>query len=68
MTKRDEATPWYQISFEEKAAVVGALGGITFGYDIGVISGALLSLNKDFGLDPSEEGTHFHTFFLFFDP
>lgn len=48
--------PWWKISFEEKAACVGALGGITFGYDIGVVSGALVSLKADFGLGASAEG------------
>jgi len=48
--------PWWKISFEERAACVGALGGITFGYDIGVVSGALVSLRDDFGLGASAEG------------
>ena len=48
--------PWYHLTFEEKAAMVGALGGITFGYDIGVISGALVSLTEDFELDANAEG------------
>ena len=48
--------PWYYLSFEERAALVGALGGITFGYDIGVISGALVSLQEDFNLDADAEG------------
>eukprot|EP00614_Pseudopedinella_elastica_P000858 CAMPEP_0172596520 /NCGR_PEP_ID=MMETSP1068-20121228/16338_1 /TAXON_ID=35684 /ORGANISM="Pseudopedinella elastica, Strain CCMP716" /LENGTH=246 /DNA_ID=CAMNT_0013395597 /DNA_START=23 /DNA_END=760 /DNA_ORIENTATION=+ len=48
--------PWWYISLEERAALVGALGGITFGYDIGVISGALVSLKGDFGLDDQAEG------------
>ena len=48
--------PWYHLSFEERAALVGALGGITFGYDIGVISGALVSLKEDFDLSADAEG------------
>eukprot|EP00045_Choanoeca_perplexa_P009769 m.95568 g.95568 ORF g.95568 m.95568 type:complete len:591 (-) comp15022_c0_seq1:135-1907(-) len=32
------------------AAVMAALGGFLFGYDIGIISGALLQLEKDFDL------------------
>ncbi|MBV9718745.1 MAG: sugar porter family MFS transporter [Candidatus Eremiobacteraeota bacterium] len=32
-------------------AAVAALGGLLFGYDTGVISGAILFVTKDFGLD-----------------
>lgn len=35
---------------------VGALGGLLFGYDTGVISGALLFITKDFNLTPTIEG------------
>ncbi len=48
--------PWYHVTFEEKAALVSAIGGITFGYDIGVISGALVTLADDFQLRASAEG------------
>lgn len=37
-------------------AAVAALGGLLFGYDTGVMSGALLYLRPDFGLDPMQEG------------
>ena len=34
----------------------GALGGLLFGYDTGVISGAILFIKDDFGLSPFLEG------------
>jgi sugar porter (SP) family MFS transporter len=34
----------------------GALGGVLFGYDTGVISGAILFINQDLGLTPFLEG------------
>lgn len=38
------------------ASIVAGISGILFGYDTGVISGALIFLKKDFVLSPSEEG------------
>ena len=37
-------------------AVISALGGALFGYDTGVISGALLYMGPHFGLSPFMEG------------
>lgn len=37
-------------------AMVAALGGVLFGYDTGVMSGALLYIEHDFPLSPAAEG------------
>jgi len=37
------------------ATAISALGGMLFGYDIGVISGAILFIKSDFSLSPSLE-------------
>src|SRR5262252_4193510 len=37
------------------AAVFAALGGLLFGYDIGVVSGALIFIKREFGLTTAAE-------------
>ncbi len=37
-------------------AAIAAFGGLLFGYDTGVMSGALLFLSPEFGLSPAQEG------------
>lgn len=37
-------------------ALIAALGGVLFGYDTGVMSGALLYIGKDYQLTPATEG------------
>jgi SP family galactose:H+ symporter-like MFS transporter len=37
------------------ATAISALGGMLFGYDVGVISGAILFIKKDFSLSPGLE-------------
>ena len=46
------------MAFIYVVALVGALGGMLFGYDTGAISGALLYLKQDFALNyfGSEKG------------
>lgn len=41
---------------DPKLFIFGALGGLLFGYDTGVISGAILFIKKDFELSPFLEG------------
>ena len=43
-------------SFIYVVASVAALGGLLFGYDTGIISGALLFIKQDFNLSPFVEG------------
>ena len=45
----------YVTSFVYIAAAISALGGMLFGYDIGVISGAILFIKKDFALSSGME-------------
>jgi sugar porter (SP) family MFS transporter len=43
-------------SYAFRIAMVAALGGFLFGYDISIISGALIFLKSEFNLDPYQEG------------
>ena len=45
-----------QRSYVRKVAGVAALGGLLFGYDTGVMSGALLYITPEFQLTPGQEG------------
>ncbi|QCR38281.1 sugar porter family MFS transporter [Nissabacter sp. SGAir0207] len=40
----------------KRITLISTLGGLCFGYDTGVISGALLFMNRDLGLSPTAEG------------
>lgn len=40
----------------KKITIISTIGGLCFGYDTGVISGALLFMSKDLGLTPATEG------------
>lgn len=45
-----------ELSYARKVAVTAALGGLLFGYDTGVMSGALLFITPEFGMGPAQEG------------
>src|SRR5437868_14713557 len=47
-TKPPNATPWFLLNLSVSAAI----GGFLFGYDTGVVSGAMILLKKDFNLSP----------------
>jgi len=51
--KNKSKTDWKR--FVYLASAISALGGMLFGYDIGVISGAILFITKDFFLSPGME-------------
>ncbi|KAJ8034085.1 Solute carrier family 2, facilitated glucose transporter member 12 [Holothuria leucospilota] len=50
MTGSDEANFWLYL-----ATSMAAVGGITFGYDMGIVSGALLQLKPEMGLTCRQE-------------
>ncbi len=52
MPMKDKADGKY---FVYLATAVSALGGLLFGYDVGVISGAILFIQKEFSLSPALE-------------
>lgn len=47
--------PEHNTRFVTMAAGISALGGLLFGYDTGVISGAILFIQKEFGLSSAQE-------------
>ena len=49
----DKSQPANSNRFVYIAAVISALGGMLFGYDTGVISGAILFIQQDFALSPT---------------
>lgn len=42
--------------FLRRITIVSTFGGLLFGFDTGVINGALLSMQRDLGLTPAQEG------------
>lgn len=45
-----------QRRYVRTVAAIAAFGGLLFGYDTGVMSGALLFITPEFGMSPSQEG------------
>jgi MFS transporter, SP family, galactose:H+ symporter len=54
LTKKIAVTADRPSKFVYVAAAISALGGMLFGYDTGVISGAILFIRKDFILSPTQ--------------
>lgn len=55
----DAATPPRRVPLERRSmlpVVLGALGFLLFGYDTGVIAGALLFIRVEMGLTPTQQG------------
>ena len=52
MTTKKSGSHFYVII----ASIIAGISGLLFGYDTGVISGAMLFLQKDFNLDASQQG------------
>ncbi|WP_455818654.1 sugar porter family MFS transporter [Pseudomonas cerasi] len=50
------ATPTSSSARMKRITLISTIGGLCFGYDTGVISGALLFMGKDLGLSPTAEG------------
>ena len=42
--------------FAVKTAIIGSVGGLLFGFDLGVVAGALTQLRDEFQLDAQERG------------
>ncbi|MBB2921260.1 sugar porter family MFS transporter [Cellulomonas cellasea] len=42
--------------FLRRITIISTFGGLLFGFDTGVINGALLSMQRDLGLTPAQEG------------
>ena len=49
-------TEYTDTKYVFRVAMVAALGGFLFGYDISIISGALIFLKSEFNLDPYQQG------------
>ncbi|WP_445292880.1 sugar porter family MFS transporter [Corynebacterium sp. H113] len=52
-TVKNSTSSWHSLA----VATIAALGGLLFGYDTGVISGALLFIQRSFQLTASQEST-----------
>ena len=55
MHDRADTTTTTARRFVYLATAISALGGMLFGYDVGVISGAILFIKKEFSLSPTME-------------